>query len=1385
MTVVRLSKQDFRRTVMINNNQNSCTKLGLIVSSVVCLAACQAPETTQAPTTAIVSHDSGEHVFEGALVTFVGTAADVDTENTQLTAHWERDGETLCASAPLSAKGETVCTVQVMPEDHTLSLTVSDGEHEATDEIDLTVIASFAPNVLILSPTSSDVHYVDQPVTLRGLASDTEDEPQSLVLSWTSDLDGVLVEGQASDLFGELTADVFLSQGAHTITFRADDTMGKSAVDSVAVNVGPANSAPTCGISLPVSGDFVGAGTVVNFSANIADVDIGASALSVEWYSDVDGIINTAAANSSGIASFNTSSLSVGNHSVLLTVRDEVGAICTDQTMLTVNSSPNVMITLPILGDVYHEGDAVTIQGTVNDQDQTAGSLTLNWFSDIDGSLSSASASPKGMTGFESTTLSPGTHQLTLTAVDAIGASASTSVDFRINRYPTLDNLVISQITGVTVESVINCMAVGSDTEDGNITPTYEWSNATTGDLLVSSSNLALNNSMVSADDEVVCTATVIDSDGASATLSNSVVIINTAPSVDLVTILPEEPYATSDITCTYEGFNDADGDADLSRRAWFVNGIFSGTAEILGASAVYGDVVECVVSPFDGTDYGIDVSATTTILNTAPTLTSATITPNPATTDDDLFCMLGTTTDVDGDTVTYTYEWMIDEVVMAETSATLSSLETVSANVVVCKVTPNDGTVDGDVVESVPVTIGNTVPEIGTVTLTPTPATIDDELFCEVTDVIDADGDDVSLEYSWRVNGSVVAESVDTLSGLFAGGDIVRCIVTPNDGLDNGTSLSATVTIENTLPTIDTVTINPDPAYVGDILVCSYDGFEDRDGDSDQSTYAWYMNGILEGITDTMTLARTNGDVVECIVTPHDGFEAGTPVSASMTIANTLPILADVALTPEAPLSSDTLTCIPGATTDVDEGSVFTYSYAWTVNGTSIAATSNTLTGADFSRDDVVACLVTPNDGYDDGAQVVSNSVQVENTVPMVENVQVGPSPAYVTDVLSCTYDFIDIDTDADESVVSWYVNGSFDSNGSTFSGAVKGDTVTCQVEPRDSESVGAVVSADVVISNTPPTAPIVSLNPASPLLDNETLSCQIDTPSTDADGDGVAYDIHWYLNGVEVVDAISTTYITNDTVTFTGALEGDAWECEVTPNDGDEDGAIASAAADIGCQSLSFDGIDDVLVLDGGVPADLVATDATKMIGGWYNTNGSAAEGTILSLGTDEGDCGDVTCGGGRLELRLDGGYLVIGTAQGSLSTITTIPMDSWVYLYGGFDLASGGYFVGFVDDGDVTEVVGDAGAVSTNFLTAGEPAQIGVSVIGDYLSGTLSEVAIWTTRPSEADLLTVTSAPMTGVEPDLFAVWRLMYDDYNTDYIAGWYAEVFGASATAVCF
>lgn len=117
------------------------------------------------------------------------------------------------------------------------------------------------------------------------------------------------------------------------------------------------------------------------------------------------------------------------------------------------------------------------------------------------------------------------------------------------------------------------------------------------------------------------------------------------------------------------------------------------------------------------------------------------------------------------------------------------------------------------------------------------------------------------------------------------------------------------------------------------------------------------------------MAGAFVGGDVVTCTVTPEDGTDSGTAVAASVTIANTAPVLASASLTPNPATESDTLSCAPGSVTDADGSTSFTYSYAWTVNGVTIAATSSSLTGTYFAAADAVACVVTANDGTSSSA--------------------------------------------------------------------------------------------------------------------------------------------------------------------------------------------------------------------------------------------------------------------------------------------------------------------------------------------------------------------------------------------------------------------------------
>jgi hypothetical protein len=72
--------------------------------------------------------------------------------------------------------------------------------------------------------------------------------------------------------------------------------------------------------------------------------------------------------------------------------------------------------------------------------------------------------------------------------------------------------------------------------------------------------------------------------------------------------------------------------------------------------------------------------------------------------------------------------------------------------------------------------------------------------------------------------------------------------------------------------------------------------------------------------------------------------------------------------------------------------------------------------------------------------------------------------------------------------------------------------------------------------------------------------MICNIDEESTDADGDAISYTFAWDVNGIEYTDTDTTTY-DGDTLP-SGSLDySEIWTCEVTPNDGEDDGEIASA--------------------------------------------------------------------------------------------------------------------------------------------------------------------------------------------------------------------------------
>jgi hypothetical protein len=90
----------------------------------------------------------------------------------------------------------------------------------------------------------------------------------------------------------------------------------------------------------------------------------------------------------------------------------------------------------------------------------------------------------------------------------------------------------------------------------------------------------------------------------------------NTPPQVSSVMISPSWATETDVLTCTYT-YSDIDNDPDMSSIIWTVSGVpTTNVGPTLSSGFVAGDFVTCVVSSFDGTDYG-NVGSTTSLIMT------------------------------------------------------------------------------------------------------------------------------------------------------------------------------------------------------------------------------------------------------------------------------------------------------------------------------------------------------------------------------------------------------------------------------------------------------------------------------------------------------------------------------------------------------------------------------------------------------------------------------------------------------------------------------------------------------------------------------------------------------------------------------------------------
>ena len=244
---------------------------------------------------------------------------------------------------------------------------------------------------------------------------------------------------------------------------------------------------------------------------------------------------------------------------------------------------------------------------------------------------------------------------------------------------------------------------------------------------------------------------------------------------------------------------------------------------------------------------------------------------------------MLSSATDPDGDSVTPTYAWYVNSIVdPAETASTYGGSLS-SGDTVACTVITSDGSLSSPM-GSATMTLTNTPPVIDSLVLSPDPVRTDDALTATVV-ASDAEGDAITLDYTWSVNGAAVQSGANNSldSSNYVRGNIVSVTVTPSDANATGPSAIDGLTVANTAPTAPVVALSPASPVEGiDDLVCGASGSSDADGDSVSYSFGWTVDGVaFNGATSQVLAACTvfavntfAGEIWACTVTPGDGFE-------------------------------------------------------------------------------------------------------------------------------------------------------------------------------------------------------------------------------------------------------------------------------------------------------------------------------------------------------------------------------------------------------------------------------------------------------------------------------------------------------------------------------
>ncbi|MGC3996569.1 MAG: FG-GAP-like repeat-containing protein [Anaeromyxobacter sp.] len=683
---------------------------------------------------------------------------------------------------------------------------------------------------------------------------------------------------------------------------------------------------------------------------------------------------------------------------------------------------------------------------------------------------------------------------------------------------------------------------------------------------------------------------TVVASDGEveGPPATASVQVGNTPPVPPRIALEPRRPRGGEPVKLVVqEPGKDADGDAVSLGVTWSRGG--QGLPDRVGAYDLPATAlrkhqrIRVTLTPRDGTDDGPAISDEIVIEDAPPTAPVIAFSdPKPTVAAPLQVALRAAAQDADGDALSYRYRWWRDGVPVPVEDGTEASRQppywTNSTQVPAAQLVKGqrweveveafDGEVHGPPARAA-VTVLNTPPAPPRLAFAPAQPRRVDGLAVRGQQAPDADGDVITYRYRWFRDGQpfdAPADQGQIPRGTPRKGERWAVEVVAGDGEAESPPARAEVRVLGTPPgpaELALCTDGPIPSGAVPELRVTRPSV-DPDGDGVSYRTVWNVNG--KPVTAAAGQFRFPGnarkhDLIQVVVTPWDGELVGPPVSTECEVRNTPPGAPVIALEPAEAVARTGLQVSLRKPAPDRDGDAVTYRYAWFRDGLPVPFEGATIPASTVRHGETWRLEATPFDGEAEGERVVATTT-IRNTPPAAPALTLLPDGPAVGAPLVCQLKAPQTDVDGEPITLSyrWSRDGTpvpvAEDQPTLPSGLVKhGEKWRCEAWAGDGAAESPRAVGEVVIRNTPPTAPLVQVEPERPRR-GDALDCRVATASTDADGDPLTYTYAWTRDGKAAQPGADPARVEASRI-----AKGEKWRCTVTASDGQASAPAAHA--------------------------------------------------------------------------------------------------------------------------------------------------------------------------------------------------------------------------------